>query len=478
MGVNFFETLEHRAARIKSHLCVGIDPHPEFVSKAEQLLSWCLELAEATAPVALCFKVNIAFFEAFGAPGISVLEQLIPALKAHAPLILDAKRGDIGSTAAAYAAAVHDRWSVEALTVNPYLGLDGIEPYLRYPQAGLFVLCHTSNPSAASLQTHRDLGGEMLYEKVLSMVDQHPERDRMGLVVGATQAEALFRVRKRSQDIWLLCPGVGAQGGDLRTLIRAGWGSDGHLLISSSRSIARATSPASAARELRDQIRAEADQLTALHQEEDEAIYDQLARVLLEADCVLFGQFKLKSGLTSPIYIDLRRLTGHPNALKVVLDAYLLKFKSISRSRRFDALAGLPLAGLPLATGLSLYAQLPLCYPRPPKSHGTRSSVEGGVQEGSHLLMVDDLATRGVSALDALTHLRADHENARHCVHDLLVLIDRQSGAEEVLADAGVTLHSVITLSRLIERWRHLQLVPEADLEATLRFISESEDKI
>ena len=156
------------------------------------------------------------------------------------------------------------------------------------------------------------------------------------------------------------------------------------------------------------------------------------------------------------------------------MNAYHLKYIELTKRYAFDALAGLPLAGLPIAMGLSLYTQQPLCYPRTPKSHGTRASIEGGLVEGSHLLMIDDLATRGVSALEALSILRADFRGARHHVHHLLVLIDRESGAGTTLAAAEVKLHSVITLSSLVERWRELNLVSDIHLDATIKFIEES----
>ncbi len=532
LSPDFMSQVEERASRLNTRVCVGIDPHPEFVSDVGSLEKWCIHLAKQTAPFAACFKLNIAFFESFGAEGMRVLERVQSQISPLAPLLLDAKRGDISSTADAYATAAFEHWGAQGLTVSPYLGLDSIEPYLKYPQSGLFVLCHTSNPSAASVQRHgerfqdteRESGkepksGQALYERIVEILNEHPERERVGFVVGATQPEAVRVVRAIAPKSWLLCPGVGAQGGDVNRLISEGWGETGRVLVASSRAIARAHSPAEAAKQLRDQIRqAATDYLAALtsatdylaastsatgpdmvlksevsarpiiktpsnamnhspkNDESDESddITHRLAKSLLEAGCVLFGDFTLKSGLQSPIYFDLRRLTGHLEAFTLAITAYHHRFESLVDRHHFDALAALPLAGLPLATGLALRLNMPLCYPRPPKAHGTKVSIEGGLDEGRRLLMIDDLATKGVSATEALMTLRADNSGARHIVHDLLVLIDRESGAERALAQHQVTLHSALKVTDLLNIWESLMSVPAHQIQAARRFIQES----
>ena len=478
---DFMSLVRDRAGSLNTRICVGIDPHPEFVTEACDLEPWSLRLATATAPFAACFKVNIAFFEAFGSEGMSALERIMPKLQALAPVLLDAKRGDISSTADAYARAAFERWGAQGLTVSPYLGLDSVTPYLAYPQAGLFILCHTSNPGAAALQRRRDESGRALYEAVIELTQNHPEADRLGFVVGATQPEALKRARQIAPKSWLLCPGIGAQGGGLADVIEAAWGEDGHLLIAASRSIARAADPAKEAQRLRDEVRQIVHDREVTREgtremarevipsQSIDASIAPLAQALLRASCVMFGEFTLKSGLTSPIYLDLRKLAGDPQALGIALDAYVTRYVELCVDREFDALAGLPLAGLPLATGLALRVQRPLCYPRPPKSHGTRSSVEGGVSAGSKLLMIDDLATRGVSSIEALTPLR-DH----YLVHDLLVLIDRESGATQRLSEHDVNLHAVVTLSALLDEWERVDAVPRDQINAARRFISES----
>ena len=471
---DFFSLVERRALQLDTRLCIGIDPHPEFVNDLSELETWSLSLATQTAPYAACFKVNIAFFEAFGSAGMQILENITQKLQDLAPVLLDAKRGDISSTGEAYARAAYERWGAQGLTVNPYLGMDGIEPYLRYPQAGLFVLCHTSNPSAARLQRRLDQRHIALYQEVVDMVNEHPESERIGFVVGATQPTALAEVRRRAPHAWLLCPGIGAQGGNLKEVVAYAWGDHGRVLISSSRAIAKASQPALAAQSLRDDIRQALNDHRASLPAPDNSLppvlLHQLAKSLLDADSVLFGSFTLKSGIVSPIYIDLRRLTGNPKAFATALRAYQHRYQALSQTHNFIALAALPLAGLPLATGLAIHNHLPLCYPRPPKQHGTRSSVEGGVPSGSRLLMVDDLATRGVSAVEALESLRPHYQ-----ISDLLVLIDRESGADHHLRSHGVDLHAVTSLSALLDIWESSKMVPSEHIEATRHFLTEKQ---
>ena len=259
--MSFFSRLEDRALQADSLLCVGLDPHaPDLPAPtAEAARDFCLRLVEATSEVAAAFKPNSAFFEAFGPQGIAVLAQVIAAVPAAIPVILDAKRGDIASTAEAYAQAVFRTLGAGAVTVSPYLGRDSVEPFLTDPERGIFLLCKTSNPGAADLQ---DLvvapAGEILYEHVALLAQSWNSRDNVGLVVGATQPEALRRVRALAPGLWILAPGVGAQGGDLRQALQAGLRADGlGVLLPVSRALSRAADPARAARELRDQINLE-----------------------------------------------------------------------------------------------------------------------------------------------------------------------------------------------------------------------------
>jgi len=273
---SFATFLEKRVDDCSSLVCIGLDPHPDDlpVPTAASALDFCLRLVKQTAPYAAAFKPNAAFFEFFGPEGWTALKQVIVAIQAESdrlgsriPVILDAKRGDIASTAEAYARSAFEHLGAHAITLNPYLGKDSLEPFIRNAEKGVFLLCKTSNPGAGDLQdltlTPTPLpAGEgqgvraiYLYEHVAHLAQTWNTGDNIGLVVGATQPEALTRVRAAAPDLWFLSPGVGAQSGDLETALRAGLRADGKgMLINVSRSIARAENPGLAAAELRDEI--------------------------------------------------------------------------------------------------------------------------------------------------------------------------------------------------------------------------------
>ncbi len=258
--MTFFTQLETRAREHNTLLCVGLDPHPEDLPQpsAEAARAFCLRLIEATAPYALAFKPNAAFFEIYGAAGWQALREVIAAAQATgAAVILDAKRGDIASTARAYARAAFHGLHADALTVNPYLGHDAVAPFLEDPARGVFLLCKTSNPGSADLQdvAVAEEGGQPLYLRVARLAQAWNTRGNLGLVVGATHPEALRQVRQGAPDLWFLAPGVGAQGGNLEAALQAGLRADGlGMLIAVSRGISRAAEPAQAARALHGRI--------------------------------------------------------------------------------------------------------------------------------------------------------------------------------------------------------------------------------
>ncbi len=264
----FFSFLTKRVDDCSSLLCVGLDPHPSDLPTptAEAARDFCLDVIKKTANYAAAFKPNAAFFELYGPKGWEALKDVVTSVQAesdrlgsHIPVILDAKRGDIASTAEAYASSAFEKLGADAITINPYLGQDSIEPFLTHPGKGIFLLCKTSNPGAGNLQdlsiTTGDQHGMLLYEHVARLAQQWNKRDNIGLVVAATQPEALVNARKAAPDAWFLTPGVGAQGADLETALRCGLRVDGKgMLISVSRSISRAEDVTRAAAEMRDDI--------------------------------------------------------------------------------------------------------------------------------------------------------------------------------------------------------------------------------
>jgi uridine monophosphate synthetase len=237
---SFFSFLEKRVDDCSSLLCIGLDPHVSDLEEPSpaSALDFCLNLVKQTSRYAAAFKPNAAFFEVFGAEGWTALKQVIEAIQHESdrmgsmiPVILDAKRGDIASTAEAYARSAFETLGAHCITLSPYLGKDSIDPFI--------VLSD----------------GELLYEHVAKLAQQWNTKNNIGLVVGATHRDAMKRVRAVAPDLWFLAPGVGAQGGELEAALQAGLRQDGKgMLIPISRGISRAESPAKAAAEIRDQI--------------------------------------------------------------------------------------------------------------------------------------------------------------------------------------------------------------------------------
>ena len=247
MSMNFIDKLFRAQQRNQSMLCVGLDPDPArfpapYSADASKIFDFCARIAEATADLVIAFKPQIAYFAAHGAEG--QLERLMAHLRAVAPqvpVILDAKRGDIGSTAEQYAREAFERYGADAVTLSPFMGFDSVQPYLRYSGKGAFLLCRTSNPGGDDLQNQRlaTLDGQpRLYEHVATLA-QGPwnTNGQLGLVVGATYPAELSRVRALAPTLPLLIPGVGAQGGDAQATVRAAWRADAPIVVNSSRAV-------------------------------------------------------------------------------------------------------------------------------------------------------------------------------------------------------------------------------------------------
>jgi orotidine-5'-phosphate decarboxylase len=242
--MKFTDTLGAAQQRNASLLCVGLDPEPAkfpaaWRNDAGRIHDFCAAIVEATKDLVCAFKPQIAFFAAQRAE--DQLERLMATIRRVAPnvpVILDAKRGDIGSTAEQYAREAFERYQADAVTLSPFLGLDSIEPYMRYDGRGLILLCRTSNAGGDDLQGQRLAGGELLYEHIAKLAAGEWNRGgQIGLVVGATYPREVARVRELAPTLPLLIPGLGAQGGDAEATVRAGWRPDGPIVVSSSRAV-------------------------------------------------------------------------------------------------------------------------------------------------------------------------------------------------------------------------------------------------
>ncbi|MES2311076.1 MAG: orotidine-5'-phosphate decarboxylase [Pseudomonadota bacterium] len=242
--MHFMQSLQQAWKDHDSLVCVGLDPEPakfpvHLRGKPDAVFEFCHAIVDATADLVCAFKPQIAHFAALRAE--DALERLIAHIHQQhpgVPVILDAKRGDIGSTAQHYVTEAFDRYGADAVTLNPYLGRDSVQPFLDRADKGVILLCHTSNPGAADLQD-LDVGGKPLYQHVAQIIARDwNTHGNCALVTGATWPEQLGEVRALVGEMPLLVPGIGAQGGDVEAVVRNGRNSNGSgLLISSSRAI-------------------------------------------------------------------------------------------------------------------------------------------------------------------------------------------------------------------------------------------------
>ncbi|MET0279995.1 MAG: orotidine-5'-phosphate decarboxylase [Steroidobacteraceae bacterium] len=267
-GGGFIDRLYAAARRNRSLVCVGLDPELDRIPDHIRALSspvfeFNRRIVDATAQFACCFKPQFAHYAALGAEDqLQATIRYIHAQHPGLPVILDSKRGDIGSTALKYAQESFERYDADAVTVNPYMGFDTIEPYLQWRDRGVIVLCRTSNPGARDFQD-LESGGQKLYRHVAERVAREPHASRQCmLVIGATYPVELAEIRAAVGDLAFLVPGVGAQGGDVASAVRAGRTADGlGLVLNSSRGIiyagrgeSFAAAAGNAARNLRDEI--------------------------------------------------------------------------------------------------------------------------------------------------------------------------------------------------------------------------------
>ena len=271
--MNFLDMLRNAERQNGSMLCVGLDPEPArfpaaLKGDASKIYDFCAAIVDATADLVSAFKPQIAYFAAHRAE--DQLERLMAHMRRAAPtvpVILDAKRGDIGSTAEQYAKEAFERYGADAVTLSPFMGFDTIQPYLKYHGKGAFLLCRTSNPGGDDFQNQRlgSVAGEpLLYEHIAQLAQGLWNLNgQLGLVVGATYPAEIERVRVLAPTLPLLIPGVGAQGGDALATVKAGWRDNGPIIVNSSRAVLYAASTADFAQAARQEALKTRDLLQA-----------------------------------------------------------------------------------------------------------------------------------------------------------------------------------------------------------------------
>ncbi|KAL7575981.1 hypothetical protein ACA910_000770 [Epithemia clementina (nom. ined.)] len=508
--MSFREKLESRVKAIDSLLCVGLDPHEselfphdDNTAKTDDLITpearcdaaftFCKTLVDVTLPYAACYKPNAAFFEALGDGGTKVLRRLCQdVIPPDIPILLDAKRGDIGSTAVAYAVACYDHIGADAVTLSPLMGWDSIQPFVsgKYAGKGAFLLCKTSNPTSEELlacqlasSSSSSTKNETVYERIAKLVGEtwasNASSALLGLVVGATDPLAMQKARKAAgPNVWILAPGVGAQGGDLMDACQAGLSPSGSgMLVPVSRGISRAENPAEMAKTLVEEIRQAAEKVreasasSSGNSKDASAVsiiqpyQEDFIKFSLSEGVLRFGSFVLKSGRTSPYFFN-AGLFASGAALFHLGNAYASAIMASSELRdstgvTFDVIVGPAYKGISLGAVVcsSLFSNhgvdAGFAYNRKEaKDHGEGGQLVGASLDGKRVLVVDDVITAG-------TAIRESHEmllSVGAKPVGVVIALDRAekrslddpvSAVQAVSRDLGLPVLSIVNLPQL-----------------------------
>ena len=485
--INWAERLNDAIRAQNSILCVGLDPiHSKLPAEfrtgdvASNIFAYNKRIIDGAAPYAAAFKPQYKCYSAEGEGGIHALRLTCDYIKEnypHIPVILDAKYADIGHTLERCAQEAFDLFGVDAVTAMPAPGKEALMPLISRPGKGCFLVVRTSNPGAEELQDIETATGEPLYVAITRKIAQDwNESGNVGLVAPATDPQVLAEVRRTAPDLPILCPGVGAQGGDLQAAVSAGLDADGTgLLINISRGVMEAPDPAEAAREWRDRLEAarREAQNSTVGASEIRSPKSEIRAVVLEMfniGAIRFEPVQLKSGLISPYYNNLRILSSYPRLLRAV--AGLMADTMQRANLKPDIVVGIAEAGIPLAVALSQHTSIPGGYVRSaPKAHGTKRMVEGVWPQGGTAVLVDDVLSDGASKLEVVGHL----QEAGLQVRDIVVLVDRGQGGPQVMAHHGLTCHAVVTMDAVLDVLHKAGLITSENVEASRHFMHDAQ---
>jgi uridine monophosphate synthetase len=462
--MKFYDKLNGAIAHNQSLLFIGLDPNPEMLperycqkshpqSMIDGLWDWLEFTISQTTDLVCAYKPTLGFYAALGIPGWELLQRTLKAIPAHIPIILDAKHSDL-NTSTILAKTVFEEWQIDAITLSPYAGQDHVAPFLVYPDKAVFILCTTSNPSAAILQQY-PTAESPFYLQVVKEAKNWGTPEQLGLEVGTIQPDILAKIRKEAPERVILARSIWSEGGNLKNLLSAGLNYNGDgLLLPVSQDMLGSENLSTQLQSLR----AEINHLrTEISQENstcsvwfpDVCLLNQhplldLILQLYDIGCIMFGEFVQASGATFPYYIDLRKIISNPQIFHQIVIAYAEILKDLT----YDRIAGIPYGSLPTATGLSLHLNYPMIFPRKEvKAHGTRKVIEGNFNPGEVVVVVDDILISGKSVMEGAEKLKYAGLN----VNDIVVFMDHEQGVKDRLRENGYQAHAVLTISEITE---------------------------
>jgi uridine monophosphate synthetase len=458
--MNFTAKLHQAIATNNSLLIVGLDPNPEMMpseylrredSLLEDLETWLLWVIKSTSDRVCGYKPTLGFYEALGSEGLELLARILAAIPPSIPVILDAKHSDL-NTSTVFAKAIFEQWQVDAVTLTPYAGQDHAAPFLVYADKAVFILAHTSNPKAETLQRYPSFE-QPFYLHLVKEAQSWATPEQLYLEVGTTNIEVLKKIRAIAPERTILLRSLWSKKNNLESLVNIGLNSVGEgLLIPIPQDFLASNHLATEVANLNQRLNtyrvAKTNQgascdlwtpdvcLLASHP------YQSLILELFDIGCLMFGEYVQASGATFSYYIDLRKIISNPHLFNQVLDAY----GDLVRQLEFDRIAGIPYGALPTATGLALNLQRPMIFPRKEvKAHGTRRLIEGNFHPGEKVVVIDDILISGKSVMEGAEKLKSAGLN----IEDIVVFIDHEGGVKERLRDNGYRAHSVLSISEI-----------------------------
>jgi uridine monophosphate synthetase len=460
--MNFTAKLHQAIAANNSLLIVGLDPNPEMMPSAylrgedsllEDLETWLLWVIASTSDRVCGYKPTLGFYEALGIPGFELLARVLAAIPPSIPIILDAKHSDL-NTSTVFAKAIFEQWQVDAVTLTPYAGQDHAAPFLVYAEKAVFILAHTSNPQAETLQRYPSIE-QPFYLHLVKEAQSWATPEQLYLEVGTTNLEVLSKIRAIAPERTILLRSLWSKNNNLESLINIGLNSVGEgLLIPIPQDFLASNNLAIEVANLNQKLNtyriAKINQGASCDLWTPDVClltphpYQSLILELFDIGCLMFGEYVQASGATFSYYIDLRKIISNPRLFNQVLDAY----GDIVRQLEFDRIAGIPYGALPTATGLALNLQRPMIFPRKEvKAHGTRRLIEGNFHPGEKVVVIDDILISGKSVMEGAEKLKSADLN----IEDIVVFIDHEGGVKERLRDNGYRAHSVLSISEITD---------------------------